>query len=412
MKLKSPYEDPFRPWDRIFQEKSLKAFVHLLRKPYWQRMWIIQELAMGDYSTPILSGGQRVLWGQLLDVAKLFSTIHVNIGDDMKKQLGFQLSSELSDRLWRISQLQKVQQDFNEIPSIGSNFIDRTMRLSQSAMATDPKDKIYGQLGLLPKEVSALIVPDYTLDVRKVYVKFAKSVIQATKSLKIILLGNRNGRKETWPSWVLDMRLAFDTDDVLLGFEEPYRASGNTSARVILSGGFDDTIICGGFKIAKAVSTDERSPSNTKGGLALSVRKRDNNSEIETAAMRLMNGDAAKSMEALLTARPFSTSSHRESEKTIIQSMHLLEQIGLATGVLSSRQQIGFTEGHLIFSAHSVKTGDDICILFGCSYPVILRQEDSKYIVIGECYIYDLRDGETIEWLNSGKFKEEFFTLK
>ncbi|KAE8454442.1 hypothetical protein EG329_000064 [Mollisiaceae sp. DMI_Dod_QoI] len=51
------------------------------------------------------------------------------------------------------------------------------------------------------------------------------------------------------------------------------------------------------------------------------------------------------------------------------------------------------------------KQGDMVCVLFGCSVPVVLRQQDSgneKYFhMIGECFVYGMMDGEAVagkEW--------------
>jgi hypothetical protein len=82
---------------------------------------------------------------------------------------------------------------------------------------------------------------------------------------------------------------------------------------------------------------------------------------------------------------------------------HAAEQVALAAEIFASRFPVRFVEDHLIFSHHLVETGDDICILLGCNYPVVLRPEGPFYRVVGECYSYDLKDGETMGWLDSGK---------
>ncbi|KAG4437796.1 hypothetical protein IFR05_006731 [Cadophora sp. M221] len=47
-----------------------------------------------------------------------------------------------------------------------------------------------------------------------------------------------------------------------------------------------------------------------------------------------------------------------------------------------------------------VRIGDKVCILFGCSVPVLLRQKprgkDSEFLFIGECYVHGMMDGEAI----------------
>jgi hypothetical protein len=56
-----------------------------------------------------------------------------------------------------------------------------------------------------------------------------------------------------------------------------------------------------------------------------------------------------------------------------------------------------------------VRKGDQICVLLGCSIPLILRQrkDESSHEVIGECYLHGFMNGEALEELDSGEFKIE-----
>jgi hypothetical protein len=52
------------------------------------------------------------------------------------------------------------------------------------------------------------------------------------------------------------------------------------------------------------------------------------------------------------------------------------------------------------------KAGDLVCILFGCSVPVILRpanEEGTSYKLIGECYVHGKMDGEAMTDLDDEK---------
>lgn len=58
--------------------------------------------------------------------------------------------------------------------------------------------------------------------------------------------------------------------------------------------------------------------------------------------------------------------------------------------------------------SYEARVGDMICVLYGCSVPVILRpwQEKTKsgYQIIGECYVEGIMDGQTmIERCSSGE---------
>ncbi len=57
-----------------------------------------------------------------------------------------------------------------------------------------------------------------------------------------------------------------------------------------------------------------------------------------------------------------------------------------------------------------VKSDDLICILFGCSVPVLLRPktkgENPTYSFIGECYIHGMMDGEAIASKYGSKYPQ------
>jgi hypothetical protein len=63
--------------------------------------------------------------------------------------------------------------------------------------------------------------------------------------------------------------------------------------------------------------------------------------------------------------------------------------------------------------AHSQK-GDLVCILFGCSVPVILRPQgrfpNDYYQLIGECFVYGMMDGESMD--SPAGQRTEIFTLR
>ena len=64
--------------------------------------------------------------------------------------------------------------------------------------------------------------------------------------------------------------------------------------------------------------------------------------------------------------------------------------------------------------------GDVICVLFGCSVPVVLRKaataeahdpDDDSYAFIGEAYLYGLMDAEAIVLLKKGTREVQDFVL-
>jgi hypothetical protein len=110
--------------------------------------------------------------------------------------------------LWLTYQLHTVRTGASGDVQVDA--VDRILRLGQSAAAIEPRDKVYGLLGLLDSTISSRVTPDYSLPIQSVYTDFAKSFIQATGSPGFTLIGGRLGLSEDWPSWVPDWSLGFD----------------------------------------------------------------------------------------------------------------------------------------------------------------------------------------------------------
>ena len=56
--------------------------------------------------------------------------------------------------------------------------------------------------------------------------------------------------------------------------------------------------------------------------------------------------------------------------------------------------------------------GDIICVLLGCSFPVILRPANGYYLLIGEAYVDELMNGEAIAQLKVGIYTLKTFKLR
>jgi hypothetical protein len=55
------------------------------------------------------------------------------------------------------------------------------------------------------------------------------------------------------------------------------------------------------------------------------------------------------------------------------------------------------------------KAGDYVGIILGCDIPFIVREDDGKYVLVGECYIHGIMDGEAMDM---EKYKIQDIILK
>jgi hypothetical protein len=198
----------------------------------------------GDDTALMMCGSHRVRWGEIYHAARLIAATLNNLKDVFRKEIGDDGFTHLSMLLWVICQLHTVRARASGDVQIDA--VDRILRLGQSAAATEPRDKVYGLLDFLDSTIMSRVTPDYSLPIQAVYTDFARSFIEATGSLGIILIGGRLGLSEDWPSWVPDWSLGFDRYHP--SFNAPHRASGSTLASVNF-GHQDKQLCCEGFRI-------------------------------------------------------------------------------------------------------------------------------------------------------------------
>lgn len=94
-----------------------------------------------------------------------------------------------------------------------------------SSLAIDPRDKIYGALGLLPSSLN--ISPDYTISALKAYQTFVIRLIDWSGSTEILRLCHGAKTESDWPSWVPHFR-----SSTSFFSERLWKSGGQTSCRV------------------------------------------------------------------------------------------------------------------------------------------------------------------------------------
>ena len=65
-----------------------------------------------------------------------------------------------------------------------------------------------------------------------------------------------------------------------------------------------------------------------------------------------------------------------------------------------------------LFWLGAASPGDVIAVIAGCETPMILRQENDYYRVIGECFVMGLMCSELAEIVENGKMKAKALRLR
>lgn len=203
-------------------------------------MWIIQELAMGqDHICCTGTGNEWVSLADIRQVLKLFVLNTDSLGTLVGEVL---LAKHVGDfqstigTLWWIGRVRELAM----LPPDREHFTYAEIRspilsLAQSANATDPRDKVYGLLALLPNELGSkmdLKNKNYTISTYDLCLKFSKAIIQVTNELDVIFARNFQQSSTSGlrlPSWVTDWTLkpirttgASNSSEWYFGVEEGY----------------------------------------------------------------------------------------------------------------------------------------------------------------------------------------------
>ncbi len=153
----------------------------LLNRPWWTRVWIIQEAVLAK-KLILMCGSESAPWETIGKVVKR----QPDDSNDAIEMFGIQLTSHQS-------LLEDLYQTINQFRT---KLIQNRLDVSIYELMYDfrrlgcgnPRDRIYGFLGIASKTVTENIVPNYSKSVTtaQIYTEFAQSLIGITGALEIL----------------------------------------------------------------------------------------------------------------------------------------------------------------------------------------------------------------------------------
>lgn len=189
---------------------SLWTFIEELSQvPYWQRLWIIQEVALGS-SLVFWYGDQyftpkelRVFQApRLWDFGGSFRKLIRYFGEDRLLASIFGALNVVA----RIGSL-RCDDDGNSIHAGEKPVLD-SITEARNSHATDLRDKVYGLLAFLPSPVLNRIKPDYRpgFTWRSCWTMFAKSCYEGEGNLNMLArVAGRALGDSLIPTWAFDL---------------------------------------------------------------------------------------------------------------------------------------------------------------------------------------------------------------
>ncbi|KAF5595264.1 heterokaryon incompatibility 6 OR allele [Fusarium subglutinans] len=212
------YESPMK-------KEVYKALFHFFTRPYWRRMWVVQEVAMGNPHTPVICGDKYISWHDVHQAVNLIAGDESRFGHAILESVrplilttwSFEFARDrlIKERDWAPERMWKVQQTMMRIqehqkveaPSTAWRDLVRALNLARDSLVTEEKDRVYGILGIKAIADRVRIKPDYNLSRSAIFANFA-SELMAKGDLNILrLVSGPGGHIPT--NWAVDKLPAF-----------------------------------------------------------------------------------------------------------------------------------------------------------------------------------------------------------
>lgn len=430
--------------------KRWKALALILRRPWFGRTWVVQEVAMNP-NVELVLGSLSFTWDELeLIVALLEGQLpqawHL---DQAVTALELPFSRINRIRLRHRKRMVSLASSNAEIlsgsvPSPISHYEDEPdlidlLLMSRHLGATDPRDKIFALLGLGKHDIS----PDYSMSPQSVYTEFALQMIGLVTSLaeqraslghdmfandpevrRAMVMLSCAGRHNQRPSpklasWVPDWSVDLQTRPLIFGVGRHYTAGG---PRLGLFDWQPDSglQICG--KLFDVLHQIGR----------VRLDQNDLGSSLDSHAAIAEWWRETQSIGLARVVKSPGSSAHLDAFEGLLRDMQLCRH-GYFTGSEEEPQRrgsllddsestsepehsamktlvLGPTRGRVMFASatgwvglapYGSREGDVIFVAVGADVPYVLRPCEEGYELIGECYVQGIMDGEamSMDWI-------------
>ncbi len=149
---------------RAITNADSAALQTLFKRGYWNRLWVVQEVFLA-----------QEIW--------------VYCGSS---QLPWDAYEAASDAFWEHESDPHLCEGPSSFPNIdslvglGPNSLLELLRACRKKLSEDPRDKIFGILGMVPEEIRKYIAVNYEQPVKSLYIDVADQIISSTRRLDVI----------------------------------------------------------------------------------------------------------------------------------------------------------------------------------------------------------------------------------
>jgi hypothetical protein len=423
-RMKPISEDEFN-WGKV---------IKLLRRPWFQRTWIIQEAILAKRAW-VICGDQSVPWAMLERVVvamDVYKALVAPIPD-------FKMIEDAVAGVHMIRSARRDRHEFTVMPDMlvflwltrnwaqrheYSKLLDLILDCRKFA-CTNPRDKIYGMLGVTNQDTTnELLNPNYDLSQQEVYRNFVLWDIFHNKSLRVLGCSWDKVASKQTSSWVPDFT-RLDKYHHLMRWENraSFRASGDSQIAAQLSpdgsvlhikGKVVDRLhVVGDHTLGDRWKADGDRLTYIMTREAVAIWKA-TQKRLESR-LRVHDTDEGLGTHIFLRALVGDrTDFGRKATLVFLNNVsHMVREMGDSKAKMNrphnktleaflrialSRRFAATELGMIGYVPKAAVPGDFVVVFYGSSVPSIVRLDNKgKTTLVGECYIQGIMDGEAVE---------------
>jgi hypothetical protein len=219
------------------RQRAVTAVACLFEREYWKRLWVTQEV-FNAKTIKVHCGDSTLPWGIYKRAARIFqvhkrdldSYFWANSTRKDKRRSGAQNFFSYSQAL--VYEGPNSLYDFGSLDGMGEESLLIVVRACRRKLASEPRDKIYGILGILPEHVRKEFPVDYNKSIKQIYTNVVDFLFNTTERIDVICESIHFPKQTSvaqLPSWVPDWSQSPEV--TALGYAYNFFAAGDTRAK-------------------------------------------------------------------------------------------------------------------------------------------------------------------------------------
>ncbi|KAI1119469.1 heterokaryon incompatibility protein-domain-containing protein [Nemania sp. NC0429] len=192
------YEQAFMGIFEGAEPGVVRALGRLFKRPWWTRIWVVQELSLAKQQAAIVRCGEAAApWLSFLIAAYAIESCWFVV-DAIVSLVAPDDKVDAFNNGIRMAQCRRVD------PTHPPFALLELLHQHRDCESTDPRDKVYGLLGLSGDAEDIGITPSYDQTPEEIFIDLFEKHVLATKSLDMICAVRFPRRPTNLPSWVPD----------------------------------------------------------------------------------------------------------------------------------------------------------------------------------------------------------------